>query len=130
MHEEITVMKTYGKTAAKRKNAMLRDARRGTPALLRHGASEPQADRLRRIRPHHHHALEEIAGERPIRGTQSLVERERLGMWISASQRSGKSSNNPGCQGFNAFCSWRKESAFFLPVVRPFRVWPSNVTGV
>ena len=35
---------------------------------------------IRRIRALHHHALEEIAAERTVRGTEPLVERERIRM--------------------------------------------------
>ena len=47
------------------------------PALLRRA---PQLHRVNRIAALHHHALEEIAAKRAVRGTQPLIERQRIGV--------------------------------------------------
>ena len=44
----------------------------------------------------------------------------------ATAQLSGRSSNRPGWNGFNARCSSRKKSAFVLPFRFPFNVWQSN----
>jgi hypothetical protein len=46
-----------------------------SPAFLRHAA---KLHRIHRLRPLHHHALEEVGTQRAVRPTQPLVERERI----------------------------------------------------
>ena len=55
------------------------------------------------------------AGLRVYRANLAVDFRAGCGGFAATAQLPAKSSNKPGCHGFNALCSSRKKSAFVLP---------------